>query len=283
MNKSTLKTVALLGLIIGWFWPTLAGAYVLRGPHVLELMTHELRYPQQLLVHQRQFLFDTSDDGGVVELNEVVRYFLPGYFRSDIETDNIKRIYVASREQALAVVDGQIAELATTRFDRYKDIFLFQNRKSLEKHLTTLGVDITVTSLGRLDDRLAYVLGAQYPDALPTQVWINKETFRPMRWMQAAHDSDGQLDLFEIRYHDWRPVGKAWYPGRIDFYHNAVLVREIIIEAIVKDAGFGYELFDIERLRANYPMAEPLDQEPTESEEMREVHETIEEFKKKFE
>ncbi len=196
---------------------------------------------------------------------------------------DVQRIYVASQEQALTVVDGQIAETATTRFDRYKEFFLFQNRKQLEKHLTALGVDITVASLGRLDDRIAYVLGAQYPDTLPTQVWVDKETLRPLRWMQADRDSDGQLDIFEIRYNDWRPVDKAWYPGRVDFYHNAVLVREIIIEAIAKDAGFGYELFDIERLRANYPLAQPLDQEPTESKELREVHETIEEFKKKFE
>jgi hypothetical protein len=181
------------------------------------------------------------------------------------------------------VVDGQIAETATSRFDRYKELFLFQNRKQLEKHLTALGVDITVASLGRIDDRIAYVLGAQYPDTLPTQVWVDKETLRPLRWMQADRDSDGQLDIFEIRYNDWRPVDKAWYPGRVDFYHNAVLVREIIIEAIAKDAGFGYELFDIERLRANYPLAQPMDQEPTESKELREVHETIEEFKKKFE
>jgi len=283
MNNSILKTVACLGLVIGWFWPALAGAYVLRGPHVLELMTRELRYPQQLLVHQRQFLFDTSDEGRVVELDEVVRYFLPGNFRSDIETANVQRIYVASQAQALTVVDGHIAETATTRFDRYKDIFLFQNRKHLARHLNALGVDITVASLGRLDDRIAYVLGAQYPDVLPTQVWVDKETLRPLRWMQAARNSDGQLDIFEIRYNDWRPVDKAWYPGRIDFYHNTVLVREIIIEAIAKDAGFGYELFDIERLRASYPLAQPLNQEPTESEEMREVHETIEEFKKKFE
>jgi len=275
--------VAWLAVLIGYLGLGPAGAYVLRGPHVLDLMARELRYPQKLLVHQRQFLFDATEEGRVVELDEVVRYFLPGNFRSDIEADNVRRVYVASQGQALAVVDGQIMATATTRFDRYKDIFLFQSRRHLAKLLTDLGVDITVTSLGRLDDRIAFVLGAQYPDNRPTQVWVDKETFRPLRWMQATQDSEGQLDLFEIRYEDWRPVDKAWYPGRIDFYHNAVLIREIIVEGIEKDSDFGYELFDIQRLRASYPAVQPVAQEPSESEELREVQKTIEEFKKKFE
>jgi hypothetical protein len=283
MNKRTLKKVAWLGLLIGCFWPLSAGAYILRGPHVLDLMARELRYPQQLLVHQRQFLFDTNEEGRIVELVEVVRYLLPGSFRSDIETETVQRTHVNVRGQDLTVMDGQIVESGTTRFDRYKDIFLYQRRQDIETHLTALGIDIGVTSLGRLDDRVAYVLGAQYPDNRPTQIWVEKDTFRPLRWMQATQTSDGQLDLFEIRYHDWRPVGKAWYPGRIDFYHNAALIREIIIEGIQKDTNFDGALFDLERLRAKYPTAPQVLEAPTESEELREVHETIEEFKKKFE
>jgi hypothetical protein len=275
--------VTWLAVLIGYWGLGPASAYVLSGPHVLDLMARELRYPQKLLVHQRQFLLDATEEGRVVELDEVVRYFLPGNFRSDIEADNVRRIYVASQGQALTVVDGQVVATATTRFDRYKDIFLFQSRKRLTKLLTDLGVDITVTSLGRLDDQIAFVLGAQYPDNRPTQVWVDKETFRPLRWMQATQDSEGQLDLFEIRYDDWRAVDKAWYPGRIDFYHNAVLIREIIVEGVEKASDFGYELFDIQRLRASYPAVQPVEQEPSESEELREVHETIEEFKKKFE
>jgi hypothetical protein len=283
MNKRTFKKVAWLGLLIGCFWPLSAGAYVLRGPHVLDLMARELRYPPQFLVHQRQFLFDANEEGRIVELDEIVRYLLPGGFRSDIETETVQRTHVNVRGQDLTVIDGQIVASGATRFDRYKDIFLYQRRQDIEKHLTALGIDIEVTSLGRLEDRIAYVLGAQYPDNLPTQIWIDKDTFRPLRWMQATLSSEGQVEQFEIRYHDWRPVDKAWYPGRIDFYHNAELIREIIIEGIEKDSNLDYELFDLESLRAKYPM-EPQDfEEPSESEELREVHETIEEFKKKFE
>ena len=118
MNKRTLKKVAWLGLLIACCWPLSAGAYVLRGPHVLDLMARELRYPQHLLVHQRQFLFDADEEGRIVELNEIVRYFLPGNFRSDIATENVQRLHIRARGQDLTVVDGQIVAPGTTRFDR---------------------------------------------------------------------------------------------------------------------------------------------------------------------
>ena len=35
---------------------------------------------------------------------------------------------------------------------------------AMEKELPVLGVDIDVSSLGRFQDKIAYVVGARYPD-----------------------------------------------------------------------------------------------------------------------
>jgi hypothetical protein len=283
MNKNKLRAFLILWVIIGWIYPGSAAAYVLRGPHVLELMTRELKLPNRMLVRQKEFLFDSAEDGRIVELDEDVRYLRPGNFRSDIETAEVKRIHVVSGGQALSVLDGRVTEKAGTRFDRYKDIFLFQNRKQLESHLAALGVNCGVSSLGRLEDRTAYVIGARYPDFGPTQIWIDQETLLPLRWMQSDANAEGQRDLFEIRYQDWRSTEKTWYPGRIDFFLNTTLIREIIIETVAVNPEMDVDLFNIERLRSIHPAAAPLEKEPSESEQMREVNKTIEEFKKKFE
>lgn len=284
-------------------------AYVLQGPHLLELMTKKLGGAKRLLVLQKLILYNNSPQSGAVKLSETLRYTFPEEFRSDICSENTQRIYIVSSDVTLTVIDGEVvssppalpeqerdkpdnqnplwragSETQFERwFDRYKDILLYRCRMLLQKRLSLLGVDISVSSLGRFQGKIAYVLGAQYPDESVPQVWIDKDTFLPFRWIIDGKAGESYKDFLEVRYLEWQRVGKTWYPMRIEFYQNNILMREINVDKIKVNPSFSENLFDIDHLKSIYPPAAPILPDRHESDGLGEVRKTIEDFKKIYE
>ena len=71
-----------------------------------------------------------------------------------------------------------------------------------------------------------------------------------------------------------------WY---IMFYQDGNLVRVNQVKSFREDKGFSEDLFDIDHLRAVYPLIPEQPLVPGEPEEPSEVQKTIEEFKRVFE
>jgi hypothetical protein len=282
MNQFLKKTIIFIGVVVfpGFFVP--ANAYVLQGPHILRLMAQKLGNPKSLLVYQKLILRDNESQGNPVEFKETVRYIFSETFRSDISAEELERIHVISEGQALKVIDGKATSEAENGFDRYKDLLLYRHRKLLEEKLPGFGVDVTVSSFGRFQGNPVYVVGARYPDETIPQVWIDKDTFRPLRWIVTAEDKGKNRVSLEIRYLEWWKKGKTWYPRRIEFYQNEILMREIQVDNIIVDPYFSERLFDIGHLESIYLPESPV-KDPQKSEGLSEVQDTIDEFKKKYE
>ena len=272
--------ISLLGFAIIGFFYLPANAYVLQGPHILELMTGKYGKAKTLLVSQRQILYNNGLETTTVELDETLTYVFPEEFRSDIRSENIQRLHIISRGQALTVIDGRITATSESMFDHYKDIILYSSRVLLQQQLYLLGIDVSIASLGRFRDKTAYILGAQYPDESVSQLWIDKDTFRPFRLILTKKSDTGHKDSMEIRYDKWRPVENIWYPMHIEYYQNDILVREIIVDDIKVNLDFSKDLFDIKQLQSIYLPASRDVLEQPESEGLSEIDKTIEKFKK---
>ncbi len=264
-----------LALLICCYAP--ARAYVLPGPYILELMTQNLGKGKRLLVTQKLVLLNDTLNKNTVELSETLKYIFPDTFRSDILSENIQRIHVVSRGRALTVIDGKTSDEAESPYDLYKDLLLFRSREMLQEKLSHLGVDPKVSSLGRFQGNPVYVLGAQYPDETVPQVWLDKNTFRPLRWIITSQTQQ----RLEVRYLQWQTLENTWYPKRFEFIADGNLVREIHVENIKVNPSFEKNLFNIEHLKSRYPRAEPT--APTgqdKKESTNEIQKTIEDFKK---
>ena len=275
------KYLAFFSLIIFVFFYTSANAYVISGPHLLELMIEKLGKGKTLLISQKLSLYDVSTEKNIVELRETLKYNFPEEFRSDIQSENAKRIYVFSSGTALTIIDNKIVSNTETRFDCYKDVFLYRSRILLQDRLSSLGVDVYVSSLGRFQDEVVYVIGAEYPDETVPQIWLDKNTFQPVRWI--IIDNTTNRDVLEIRYGDWERTHKAWYPMHIEFYHNDVLVREIYADKIKVNPSFSEELFDIEHLKSVYLNLSSVKKDKDESQGLSDIQNTIKEFKDLYE
>lgn len=259
-----------------------ADAYVLQGPHLLELMIQNLGKSKRLLISQKLFLYDNNRQGGL-EFDETLKYIFPETFRSDIISENVQRIHVLSKGEALTVIDGKAVAASETIYGRYKDIFLYNSRVLLEEKLFLHGVDVNVSSLGRFQGQPVYVVGAHYPDETVPQIWLTKDTFRPLRWIITGKTAENREDTLEVRYLDWQPLNKMWYPMRVEFYRDDILVREIKVQNIETKPIFPEDIFDIDHLKSIYlPDASKRSEQGAEK-DLNEVQKTIEEFKKIYE
>ncbi|MBW2247705.1 MAG: hypothetical protein JRF62_11080 [Deltaproteobacteria bacterium] len=260
-----------------------ANAYVLPGPYILKLMTQNLGKAKSLLVSQTLVIHDDTLQKSGVELSETLRYVFPEMFRSDTLSEQVHRIHVLSKGKAVTVIDGKFADESDNRYDWYKNVLLFKPGKMLQDKLSLLGVDVTVSSLGRFQGKPAYILGARYPDETTPQVWLDKDTFRPFRWIMTSKDGKSRENSLEVRYLEWQKVKNTWYPMRIEFFMADILVREIHVQNIKVNPSFSKKLFDITHLKSLYPQGPPAEQEQENKKDLNEVQKTIEDFKKLYE
>ncbi len=84
-------------------------------------------------------------------------------------------------------------------------------RSGLEQHLRTLKVDTQKTALGRLGDKVVYVLGGDRPT--DSQLWVFKESFLPAR----VRFSDDQGVAWDVRFSDYAsPATGGWFPRLLE-------------------------------------------------------------------
>lgn len=308
--------------IVSFIFLGLAQAYVLQGLHIIDLMIEQLGEAQSLFVSQQLIFYrpvsqaeigsmeiveesptrdytenDLPADQKIelddkvlveetLELDETLRFDLSAHaFRSDAKSYDSERIHVVSNNRSLTIVDGNIVPPVANRFDLYKDIFLYRTREGLAERLSDLGVDVSVTSMGRFEGQIDFVIGAVYPDESVSQIWIDRDTFLPSRWIIRSNppQADSGSDVLEVRYLTWWKSGKSRYPSRIEFYQDDQLVRVNQIKSFRDGDVFPGDLFDIDHLRSIYPEAPQQPLVPGEPDEPSEVQKTIDEFKRVFE
>lgn len=288
--------------------------YVLQGPHILDLMVENLGKARSLFVSQKLIFYpvgsiageprqsfnatdtlqesaptrdlnadEVSTEQDALELEGSLRFVFSKAFRSDERSPDSERILVFTGGKSLVLIDGSRVDGAENRFDLFKDLLFYRSREALVERLIRLGVDVTVSSLGRFEEKIAFVLGAEYPDESVSQVWIDRDTFLPIRWVIKDVNSASKSDSLEIRYLIWWKIGKTRYPSRIEFYQDGNLVRVNQAINFEEDANFSEELFDIEYLRSIYPRAPVKPIVPGEPDEPSEIEKTIEEFRRIFE
>jgi outer membrane lipoprotein-sorting protein len=262
-----------------------ADAYILPGPQILELTADEIGGLKTLRVEQRVTVTDSSVSAEPVTFNETLNYIFPDKFRSDSLHETTRRIHVVSRGEALTVVGDAIRTDGQAPYDQYKDLLLFNSSYLLQKILYQHHIDLGVTSLGRLDEQVVFVVGARYPDESVSQVWVDHERFVPLRWLNIQRSGGGEAEeRWEFLYSHWQKVDGSLYPFKIETYHNQQLIRRIEVTTVDTKAVVDIGLFDIAQLRSAYAhtVAQPDGGNPAPA-DMEEVQRTIEDFKKKFE
>lgn len=260
--------------------PLPAYSYVLEGRHILYLMLEEMKLPGNLAARQQVTQYDLETGEEILTAMETIRFRMPEDFRSEIDAGGLNRTYVASADHSITVIDGRITSETDIWPDYYKNIFWYRSRERLESFLAEHGVDVTVSSLGRFDRGIAFVIGDAYPFESAPQLWVTRETFRPLRWLFQARDNTLGLPALEFRYRQWKQFGRIWFPSRIEFYQDQRMIRLIEVEAIEPGPPPRPDIFDIDAIRRSHAID---DNGAAAVEPESEIRRRIEDFKRIYE
>jgi len=232
---------------------------------------------------QTTVIYDPALEGGMGELEETLYYLYPDRFRCEVNTPEGEQVRVVGPEGAILVTNGKIIGETENPFDHFKDLLLYRQEDFLLKRLSEQDVDLGVVSLGRYKGRIAYVIGAKYPDESVSQVWIERNTFRPIRYVLRGGGPHGEI-LEEIEYADYMSLEKGrWYPARILFFQNGQLARMYLLKTIKVNTELPDQLFDIAYLKTVYQPIATTQPPPLPESELDEVEKTIRDFTRTFE
>ena len=276
------QMAALAVCILSIAAPVPSRAYVLEGPHILQLTAKALGTIAALKIEQKLLIYPQDPEAIPTVYDETAIYVMPERFRADIVSEQIQRTHLVFADSALTVIDGRLT-LGADPFDQYQRLLRSRSRPRLMRTLNQLGVETAITSLGRLDETVVFVIGARYPDETASQLAVDKETFLPLRLLLMDRRTDAAGSRLEIYYREWQKLQSGWFPLQVAFYQDDRLVREIRVADLQLNPSLPVELMDPEALKASIA-AHAADSPQTENQQAVEtVQQAVEDFQKKFE
>ena len=277
-----LKTTILLYVFIFFavVSPDRLNAYILEGPHILYLAEKKMGATGTFQVFQNLSYYNQQDPPAQVQ--ETLSYRIPSEFRSDIVTDEMSRIYVFSNYNALTVTNENTTSIVEDLLAYYKEPLLFRNRQLLGERLAFLGIQVGMVSLGRFENQICYIIGAMYPDETMPQLWFGKESFLPVRLLLPDQSDPDQEKIVEFRYLSWMKTENIWYPMQVETYIDDVLIRKAEAASIQLNVTFDDHFFDVNHLQTIYPPASVAPYEESQTDDLDDVQQSIEDLKRRF-
>jgi hypothetical protein len=226
----TSRRSSLSGLAIGLLLGSVAWGYVMPGFSILRHMA-EVRNGLNLvglrIDGSATFYGPAAQEaagplavvsGPEIETPATLWMKVPGRCRLEVGRTDGQRLAVSlsfTRKKAepseLAVVSNALEQLCPLLSARTGSDL--ETRAVYERHLRTVGVDMTVSSLARFGGQVAYVLGQRGEGQ--AQLWIYKDEFLPAR--MRFPDAGGVL--WDVRFHDYTsPATGEWFPRVIEVW-----------------------------------------------------------------
>ncbi len=287
MKVSPIKTIipawaALALLLVTATTPGPAVAYVLEGPHVLELSAEAMGTIAALQANQKLLVYSPMPETAPTVYDETATYVMPERFRSDIVSDQVQRTHLVFADSSMTVIDGRMA-VGESPFDLYQQLLRSRTRPRLMRTLNRLGVETAISSLGRLEETVVFVLGARYPDESVSQLAIDKETFLPIRLLLVDRGTAAADRRLEIFYRNWQKIQSGWFPFQVDFYINDRLTREIRVADLRLNPSIPADMMDLEALKASIALNDTDTPQAQKQDAVDAVQQAVQDFQKKFE
>ncbi len=253
------RLFAVWGFIIFWAIgpgpPTASHAYVPAAGHLLEAAAAKRETPSTAVVRQTRILPPQEGESRTRHYQETVYFRFPGILRAEMETDSGRRIYL-ERNGDYRIADSQgVSQPFPDPVDLALRLLANAEASRMGRVLAEAGVDLSVSSLGQFNGRLGFVLGARYPDELAPQVWFDKETLLPFRWLIVRRDDSGLPQRIEIRYFTWQKVGGLLYPHTMEGYRHERRTADVRVDGIDVGADISDERFSFQKLLEEHPPA----------------------------
>lgn len=236
--------MALVALFIG---PSVAEAYVLPAQFMVKMLA-EKRKGQK--IKDLSILLLTEEKSESAPFDEHLYLKQPARQRR-VRDDGDSRLYVEKQgkfasgtESNLTRGKGPLTDLTATLLVPGLESF-DEIGKRILKSLGAVGINTEMTSLGRDDDKVVYIIGARSWEPEKPQLWLDKLTFLPIRLI-AQVKKDGSTVLRETRMMEYgSAVAGNWFPRVIEVYENGELIRRAEVTEVKLNQDLPETLFEI--------------------------------------
>ena len=220
-------------------------------------MAQEKNLPvSSLQVSRQTMLFERVFPDGKMEVREELYFHPTRGFRAEIKTQTGDKIYVTDGRSAIMVVNGKI--VGEDVFDgTFLQLFLSRREKEENQQaLRRIGIEDSSVSLGRMEGRVVIIIGAAPGDLSKPQIWVDKETLLPLRFIGTDYFyRNGAFVIQDLSDH-FQADGAVWLPRVARSFMKSVLIRTSIVLRTQTNLSIPDAFFDIAHIRASYPYRE---------------------------
>ncbi|MEE8408623.1 MAG: hypothetical protein V3T05_03365 [Myxococcota bacterium] len=223
-----------------------AYAYVLPADFIMRMLADKRR---RMGIRDLSVQLTTDIDGEDDPVEDRIYMKAPERLRHIRQTENETTVLVL-REGKSARGDESKLERIEGPARNLLPLLLMPLGKDLDEmqahmvtSLGTLGIDTATVTLGRFNGVVTYVIGGADPSK--SQLWIDKETFLPMRLMLPKQWS-GTSGRVELR---WLEFGSSatgdWFPRVLERYVDDARIERSEVAKIELNKKLPETLFDL--------------------------------------
>ncbi len=238
------RALPIAAVLLGLLAVDVASAYVLPAEYILRILADKRR---RLNIVDLSIQLTTELSRQDAPADERLYLKTPERMRrvrQDEETTTVEIVRegkgARGPEGAVRRFRGKVDLLPTLLMPRGEDLDAMQVR--MTKAVAALGIDTSATSLGRYQDRVCYIIGARAWETEVSQLWLDKETFLPLRLILV----DGKKRKQETR---WLEFGSSvtgdWFPRVIEVLEGGKRVERAEVTKIELNKKVPETLFEL--------------------------------------
>jgi hypothetical protein len=113
----------------------------------------------------------------------------------------------------------------------YHQLFIMNSREKIERLLSSIGIDISQTSMTRIDGVIAIRIGGKETNS--PKLIIEKERFLPL---MISYRLPGEEDLVTVVFKDYQMKEAGWYPFEIIYKKGEGLTEKYTIQSLQENS-----------------------------------------------
>jgi len=233
--------------------PISASGYIPSADFIIKMMLKGKRGVNEIRVEQIATIFDEDFGFEDIEVSEVIYLKFPDRYRLDINFPYEKKSIISHKGKSVIIVGGEAISDMPDEENVFLEFFVIQSVDKIFEFLHSKDINTERMGLGRFDGKIAYIIGAKEGETNFPQLWIDRDTFLPTRFMVEKNNEDSAV-TYEIRFSNYRHIdGKLWYPSTIEFLYDNRLIMRYQTEKVVVNTYIPDDLFDISKFTENSP------------------------------
>jgi outer membrane lipoprotein-sorting protein len=218
--------------------PSIALAWLPPSDFLLQKVADKRKSIHSMSLHGIHSYIGRSFDTGKQDVAESVWATDLGQYRIERHTPKGDQVEVSDGKRHVIVTDGKAAAIEPDPKPLERLLLAGSSKDALEAAMDAYGIHREVEGLGRLDDRICWIIGAKEGDTTNPALWIDKDRNVPLQLSDPKNKR-------RLRFEGWgEGPGGSVMPTRVTWYRGSDLEQELKIDDVKLNPKLTPDLFN---------------------------------------